>query len=78
MLHAITKRLEICIDINTEISEVHHYTWIFTSRIFRLGNGLGVVKSGRGGWCENFLKKKNLDNLNTEHHLSVFGGTALL
>ena len=36
MLHTITKRLDICIDINTEISEVDHYTWIFTSRIFRL------------------------------------------
>ena len=36
MLHTITKRLEICIDINIEISEVDHYTWIFTSRIFRL------------------------------------------
>ena len=36
MLHTITKRLEICIDTNTEISEVDHYTWIFTSRTFRL------------------------------------------
>ena len=36
MLHTITKRLEICIDINIEISEVDNYTWIFTSRIFRL------------------------------------------
>ena len=36
MLHAITKRLETCIEINIEISEVDHYTWIFTSRIFRL------------------------------------------
>ena len=36
MLHKITKRLEICIDINIEISEVDHYTWLFTSRIFRL------------------------------------------
>ena len=36
MLHTITKRLEICIDINIEISQVDHYTWIFTSRIFRL------------------------------------------
>ena len=36
MLHAITKRLETCIDINIEISEVDHYTWIFTSRIFGL------------------------------------------
>ena len=25
MLHTITKRLEICIDINNEISEVDHY-----------------------------------------------------
>ena len=32
MLHSITKRLEICIDINTEMSEVNHYT----SRVFRL------------------------------------------
>ena len=29
-------RLEIFIDINIEISKVGHYTWIFTSRIFRL------------------------------------------
>ena len=36
MLHTITKRLETCIDRNIEISEVDHYTWIFTSRIFRL------------------------------------------
>ena len=28
------KRLETCIDIHFEISEVDHYTWIFTSRIF--------------------------------------------
>ena len=27
MLHTITKRLEICIDINIEISQVDHYTW---------------------------------------------------
>ena len=33
MLHAITKQLEICFDINIEISEVDHYTRIFTSRI---------------------------------------------
>ena len=31
----MTKRLEICIDINIEISKVDHYTWI-TSRIARL------------------------------------------
>ena len=40
MLHTITKRLEMCIDIiieiSIEISEGDHYTWIFTSRIFRL------------------------------------------
>ena len=36
MLHAVTKRLETCLEINIEISEVDHYTWIFTSRIFRL------------------------------------------
>ena len=36
MLHAITKRLEICININFEIGEADHYTWTFTSRIFRL------------------------------------------
>ena len=36
MLHAITKRLEICIDINIEISKVDHYTWIFAGRMFRL------------------------------------------
>ena len=36
MLRAKTKRLEICIDINIEINEVDHYTWVFTSRIFRL------------------------------------------
>ena len=27
MFHTITKRLEICIDINFEISKVDHYTW---------------------------------------------------
>ena len=36
MLHIKTKRLEICTDNNIEISELDHYTWIFTSRIFRL------------------------------------------
>ena len=36
MLHTISKRLEICIDISIEISKVDHYTWIFTSRIFKL------------------------------------------
>ena len=36
MLHTITKLLEICIYINTEITYVDRYMWIFTSRIFRL------------------------------------------
>ena len=36
ILHTTTKRLEIRIDINIEINELDHYTWIFTSRIFRL------------------------------------------
>ena len=36
MLHTIAKRLEICIDISIEISEVDHYTWVSTSRILRL------------------------------------------
>ena len=35
MLHTIIKQLEICIDINIEISEVDNYMWIFSSRIFR-------------------------------------------
>ena len=35
-MHTITKGLEICIDINIEISEVDHYTWILTSRTFTL------------------------------------------
>ena len=36
MLHTITKRLEICIDISIEINEIDHCTWVFTSRILRL------------------------------------------
>ena len=35
MLHTITNRLKMCID-NIEISEVDHYSWIFTFRFFRL------------------------------------------
>ena len=34
MLDTITQWLELCIDINLEISEVYHYPWIFTVRIF--------------------------------------------
>ena len=36
MLHTITKRLEICIDINIEISEVDLRGYLLLSRIFRL------------------------------------------
>ena len=36
MLHTITKRLEICIDLDIEIGEIDHSMWIFTSGIFRL------------------------------------------
>ena len=36
MLHTITKRLKICIDINIEVREVDHYTWIINSAIFNL------------------------------------------
>ena len=36
MLHTITKRLEIYIGICIGISELDHYTWIFTSKIFKL------------------------------------------
>lgn len=57
MLHTITQRLEICIYINTEISEVDDYTWIFAYRDFRLalkiiayqGSGVGVGVSNRSG-----------------------------
>ena len=36
MLHTTTKQLEICIDINIEITQVDHCTWMFTCRICRL------------------------------------------
>ena len=36
MLHTTTKQLEIYTDVNIEISEIDQYTWISTSRIFRL------------------------------------------
>ena len=43
MLHTITKKkkkkIEICIDINIEISEGNHYKWIFTG-----GRLLGTQK----------------------------------
>ena len=43
MLHTITKRLEIYIDINIGISKVDHHTRIFTSRIFRLALEINVL-----------------------------------
>ena len=36
MLQTIIRRLEIYININIEISEIDHYMWLFSSRIFRL------------------------------------------
>ena len=56
MLHTITKRLETCININIEISEVDHYAWIFTSGIFRLA--LEIIKVGR---LTSFLRKIRAD-----------------
>ena len=43
MLHIITQPLEICIDINIEISEVDHYTLTFTSRIFRIALEITIL-----------------------------------
>ena len=45
MLQTITKRLEIYIKSNIEISEVDHYTWIFTARIFRLALEITFLRS---------------------------------
>ena len=33
MLHTI---IEMCIEADVELSQADHYTWIFTSRVFRL------------------------------------------
>ena len=52
-MHTITKRLEICIDINIEISEKDYYTWIFTSQnrgFNKRGKGRGDVLIRTGGW----------------------------
>ena len=38
MLHIVTMRFEICIDIDCEIREVDLYTWISTSTVFRLAS----------------------------------------
>ena len=51
MLHTATKRLEIFIDNDFEISELDHYTWIFTSRIFRLA--LEIIALGLEKFLEN-------------------------
>ena len=65
MLHTITKRLEICIDINIEISEIllNKYEWLlsYSQNIENLisggrGEG-GPNKSGDGGILENLKKK---------------------
>ena len=65
LLHTVTKRLQICVDINIEISEVDHY--MFTFRIFTLVVDLRVTLTKRrkreggvlirAGGLENFLKK---------------------
>ena len=47
-MHAITKRLEICIDINIEIRKVDYYSWIFTSRQSRKHNKRGSPNKSRG------------------------------
>ena len=61
MLHTITKQLETCIDINIEISWVDHYTWILTTRTFRLG----------GGW-KIFWKKISWGrHLNLRHNCQI-------
>ena len=43
MFRTITKRLEICIDINIEISEVDHYTWMFIIRGYLLLESLEIT-----------------------------------
>ena len=43
MFYTKTKLLEICIDINIEISEVDHYTWVLFFRIFRLALDITIL-----------------------------------
>ena len=43
-LGSITKRLEICIDINIEISEVDHYTEVGGGGTNKSGGGEGIWK----------------------------------
>ena len=45
MLHTIRKAFKIRIDFNIEIIEVDHYTWIFTSRYFRLALEINFLLS---------------------------------
>ena len=55
MLHTITKRLKVYIDINIEIRKSDHYTWAFTSTIFRLA--LEIIYKWLTSYChkvENF------------------------
>ena len=57
MLHTIAKRLEICIDINIEISEVDHYTWVFISRIFRLTLEITLLSIFPYKWLTSYSHK---------------------
>ena len=43
MFHTKTKLLEICIDIDIEISEVDHFTWVLFFRIFRLALDVTIL-----------------------------------
>ena len=68
MLHTITKRLEICSDINIEISEVDHYTWVFTSRIFRLTLEITFVLN------KYFFLQMAYELLSQSRKLNMLGG----
>ena len=43
MFRTITKLLEICSDIDIEISEVDHYIWVLFPRIFRLALDITIL-----------------------------------
>lgn len=49
MLDTITQWLELCIDINLEISEVYHYPWTFTFRIFKPALEITTEQGEAGG-----------------------------
>ena len=71
MLHTIAKRLEICIDINIEISEVDHYTWVFISRIFRLTLEITLLSIFSYKWLTSYSHK-------VENLISGDGGGVLI